>query len=162
MRAAPAFELDVTPGRFERAVVAMIGGACAAVVATLVWSHIDVAAGPAGRGTLAWIAVGAGAAALGLWLGWTWPPRSRTTLAWQQAQWTLCRPPAQPSVGTVQAKLDVGSWLLLSFRPASGGATCWLGVSARHRGPAWHALRATLFAPGADESGRAPDEGSRP
>jgi len=163
MRAAPAFELDVTPGRFERAVVAMIGGACTATVAAWVWSYVDASAGPGGRGALAWVTVTAAAAVLGLCLGWMWAPRSRCRLAWRQGQWTLCRPPSQPFAGTVQAKLDVGSWLLLSFRPSSGGATCWLGVNRRDGGPAWHALRATLFEPGGvDEGGRAPDEGVRP
>jgi hypothetical protein len=161
MRAAPAFELDVTPGRLERAALAIIGSACAAVVGAWLWSHVDAAAGPAGRGALAWVAVVVGAALLGLWLGWLLAPRSPGTLAWRQGQWTLSRPASAPCAGAVQAKLDVGGWMLLCFRPADAGPSSWLAVCGSAAGPAWHALRATLFAPGAPDESSGPDEGTR-
>ena len=162
MRAAPAFELDVTPGRTERVVLAMFGGACVAAVAAWIWSHVDAAAGPAGRGAAAWFVVGAGAAIGGSWLAWWLAPRSPGTLAWHQGQWTLCRQPAAPCAGTVQAKLDMGDWMLLCFRPAGDGPASWMAVSSHVAGPAWHALRATLFAAGASAPARGPDEGKRP
>jgi hypothetical protein len=49
--------------------------------------------------------------------------------------------------------LDGGSWMLLCFRPADGGPANWLAVSSDGAGPAWHPLRATLFAPGAAAAG---------
>ena len=161
MRAAPAFELDVRPGLPVRAVLAMIGGACAAAVGAWTWSHIDAAAGPAGRGAVGWLAVSLGAAMLGGWLGWRLAPRTPHTIAWHQGQWTLCQCAAAPRAGTVQVKLDVGSWMLLRFRPAGAGPTTWLAVSNSDAGPAWHALRATLFAPGVPGPASAGDEGTR-
>jgi hypothetical protein len=147
MRAAPAFEVDVTPGRSERAVLAAIGGFCAALLAAWVLSHVGAAAGPTAGDMRSWLGVGLGAA-LGFLLGWLHAPRSPVVLVWQQGQWWLRRPAAPGRAGTVQAKLDCGSWLLLCFRPAAGGPATWLGVGQRSAGPAWHALRATLFAPG--------------
>ena len=162
MRAAPAFELHVTPGCGERGALAMLGGVCVAALGAWLWSHIDAAAGPAGHGAAAWLAVSVPAAALGGWLGWLLAPRSPCTLAWRQGQWTLCRRTAPPSAGTVHAKLDVGSWMLLCFRAADGGRTSWLAVSGRDAGPAWHALRATVFAPGSFGAASDRDEGARP
>ncbi|HEY6511963.1 MAG TPA: hypothetical protein VI032_08295 [Burkholderiaceae bacterium] len=160
MRFAPAFELDVTPGRLERVVLATIGGTCAAVVGAWLWSHVDAAAGRAGHGALAWAAVVVSATLPGLWLGWRLAPRSPGTLAWRQGEWTLSRPPAASCAGAAQAKLDGGSWMLLCFRPADGSQSRWLAVRGSAAGPAWHALRATLFAPGAPGPARGPDEGA--
>ena len=161
MRAVPPFELDVTLGRAERALLAMTGGLCAMLLGAWVWSHVDAAAGPAGHGLLYSIVVSAGSALAGLWLGWRLAPRSPGTLAWHQGQWTLRRPDLSAREGTVQAKLDVGAWMLLHFCPANGGRSSWLAVSGRNAGPAWHALRATLFAPGAAAEARSRDEGTR-
>jgi len=155
MRAAP-FELDVTTGRGVRAALAVIGGLCAAALASWLWSHVDAAAGPSGHGLWPWIVVGLGAAAIGLVLGWRSAPRSAGTLGWQQGQWVLRQPPAQGRAGTVQAMLDGGSWMLLCFHPSDGGPANWLAASSRAAGPAWHPLRATLFAPGAAVAGRDP------
>jgi hypothetical protein len=162
MRAAPAFELDVAPGRRERAALATIGGACAAALAAWIWSHVDAAAGPAGRGAMAWLAVGVGATMLGGWAGWRLAPRDPHTLAWRQGQWTLRQHSAAPCEGTLQIKLDLGGWLLLRFRSAAGGAASWLAVSDSDAGPAWHPLRATLFAPGVSEPTRGPGQGGGP
>jgi hypothetical protein len=159
MRAAPAFELSVTPSRAERAALAAIGGICAVVVGAWVWAHLDAAAGPAGHSPMVWLVVVLGAAVAGAGAGWSLAPRSPCSLAWRQGQWTLCRAAAMPCAGTVQAKLDVGNWLLLCFRPADGGAATWLGVSGRTAGAAWHALRATLFAPGVAQQASGSDEG---
>jgi hypothetical protein len=162
MRAAPAFELHVTPGRGEPAALAMVGGVCAVVLDAWLWSHIDAAAGPAGHGAAAWLAVSVAAAALGVGLGWLLAPRTPCTLAWRQGQWTLCRRTAPPSAGTVQTKLDFGSWMLLCFRAADGRGSSWLAVSGRDAGPSWRALRATVFAPGSCDVASDRDEGVRP
>jgi hypothetical protein len=58
--------------------------------------------------------------------------------------------------GIVEAKLDLGSWMLLRFRSVSGRVT-WFGADRRRAASAWHALRATLFAPAA--AGREPGAG---
>ena len=161
MRAAPAFELHVAPGRREGIALATVGAACAAVMAAWVWSHIDASAGPAGYGAAAWFVVAASAAVVGGGLGWLLAPRAPCTLAWRQGQWTLGRRAAPPCAGTVQATLEVGNWMLLRFRPADAGSASWLAVSGSDAGPAWHALRATLFAPGAPDPARDRDESAR-
>ena len=162
MRAAPAFELDVTPGRRERAAIALIGGACAAAVAAWIWSHVDAVAGPAGRGAVSWLTISLGAALLGGWIGWRFAPHNPHTLAWRQGQWTLRRRATAPCEGTVRVKLDFGGWMLLCFQPAVDGAASWLAVSDSDAGAAWHPLRATLFAPGVSEPARGPGEGADP
>jgi hypothetical protein len=162
MRAAPAFQLTCGPGAAERSAVAVLAGACAAVVAAWLWSHIDAAAGPAGKGSMPWLWVGAGAALLGSGLGWMLMPLQQGTIAWQQGRWSLQRSAAQAVEGGLEAKLDLGSWMLLRFRPAGSGSIIWLCVDRSGSGAAWHALRATLFAPGVAESARdGADEGAR-
>lgn len=151
MRTAPPFELDVTAPRAQRVALAAIGALSAMALCAWAWSHIDAAAGPAGRGLLPWLGVSGGAAVLGACTGWAAAGQPPGTLGWQQGQWTLRRPALDPCVGTARARLDAGSWMLLRFDPDDGGAPSWIGVSARAAGPAWHALRATLFAPGAPE-----------
>jgi len=140
----------------------MIGSACAAAVGAWLWSHFDAAAGPAGRGLAAWSLVTLGAGGLGIWLGWMLAPRSPFTLAWHQGQWTLCRVGGAPCAGALRVKLDIGNWMLLCFRPADGGRMSWLGVSGGVAGPVWHALRATLFAPGVAQETLDADESVRP
>ena len=158
MLTAPAFELHVVPGLGERALVATIVSASVAVLAVWLWSHVDAAAGPAGRGAASWLAVGAGAALLGAGLGWRLAPRTPAALAWRQGQWLLGRGGAVPQEGSLQARLDLGSWVLLRFRPSGGGRAIWLGVGVDQAGAAWHPLRASLFAPARRRDGR--DEGT--
>ncbi|HEX6019602.1 MAG TPA: hypothetical protein VFZ28_16030 [Burkholderiaceae bacterium] len=146
---APAFELHIVPAREERVVLTLLGGACAAMFAAWAWSHVDALAGPAGYGPAAWLALAAGAALAGGLIGWRSAPRTPARLAWQQGRWSLTLPAGPPIAGRVQARIDLGSWLLLRFAPAGGGRVSWLAVGRRRAGPSWHALRATLFAPGA-------------
>jgi len=157
MRAAPGFRLMVTPGRAQRTAIAMVAGLGAAVVGCWLWSHVDAAAGPAGLGHWPWVGVGLGAALLGTAVGWIGAPRAARVLAWQQGHWTLQQPPLPARDGLVQAKLDAGSWMLLCFRASGGASANWLAVSRRAAGADWHALRATLFAPGPPAPG--PDSG---
>jgi len=161
MRAAPAFELQITPTRGERLALALLGSLCACVVTTWLWSHVDAAVGPAGRGALPWVGAGVGGALLGGLCGWLLAPREAATLSCCQHGWMLGRPGAQPLPCSVRVRLDLGAWLLLRVRPASGGRVSWLGVGRGQAGEAWHALRATLFAPGAGAEQPGPDEGAQ-
>jgi len=159
MRAAPAFELHVVPSRTERVALALLGGLSAAATASWLWSHVDAAAGLAGHGASVRLGVAFGAALLGGWLGWAAAPRSSTTLCWRQGCWALRRADAEFAEGQLQARLDLGGWLLLRFQSAGDGRPSWFGVSRRQAGPAWHPLRATLFAPGAAGGQRGHDDG---
>jgi hypothetical protein len=79
---------------------------------------------------------------------------------WQQGQWSLRRA-GQPQAmdGSLEAKLDLGSWMLLRFDATSGRA-CWLTARRQAAGSAWHALRATLYAPGGTTREPAAGEGA--
>jgi hypothetical protein len=158
MHTAPAFELHVAPGWGQRTLVALIGGASAAVVAIWLWSHFDAAAGPAGRSAASWLAVGAGAALIGAGLGWRLAPRAPAALAWRQGKWLLSRSGAVAQEGDLQARLDLGNWMVLCFLPAGGGRAVWLSVDVDQAGAGWHPLRATLFAPTGRRGSR--DEGT--
>lgn len=159
MRAAPAFELSIAPARWERLALSLLGSACATVSAAWAWSHVDAGAGPAGRGALAWLAAVTIPALAGGLLGWRSAPGKPARLAWQQGRWSLTPPTGRVDEGALQARLDLGSWLLLRFVPSGGGPARWLGIGRRRAGPSWHALRATLFAPGAAGVPPGGDEG---
>ena len=161
MRTAPPFELDVTRTRGQRTALAALGALCAATLSAWAWSHVDATAGPLGLGLLPWLGASVGGAVLGAVLGWASAPSSPGSLEWQQGQWTLRRPSMEPCAGSVHARLDIGSWMLLRFDPEHGGRPSWLGVSERAAGPAWHGLRATLFAPGVSEPAPATREDAR-
>jgi hypothetical protein len=62
------------------------------------------------------------------------------TLQWDGESWRIDGAP-----GEVDVMIDLGRWLLLRFRPPAGAAL-WLPVPAAEAGPAWHALRAALYA----------------
>ena len=161
MRAAPAFELHLVPGVAERVALTLIGGITAAVLAAWVWSHFDAAAGLAGRAAWAWAAAIVAAAVPGSWLGWRLAPRGAVTLGWDRGSWTLCRPGGEPVAGGLQARIDLGSWMLMRFAPAGGGRCTWLAAGREQAGSRWHALRASLFAPGAAPRPRDGDEGAQ-
>ncbi len=61
-------------------------------------------------------------------------------LRWDGSRWTL-----DGVEGAVQVMGDLGGWMLLRHRPAAGAAG-WLPVAAAEAGPAWHGLRAALYA----------------
>jgi hypothetical protein len=147
MHAAPAFELGFGLSRIERIVLAVLVAAASAAVALGIWSHVDAAAGLAGRGLLPWLVVGSAATTGGCALGWLVAPKATGTIRWHQERWTLRRAGEQwLEEGIVEAKLDLGSWMLLRFRSVSGRAL-WFGADRQRAGAAWHALRATLYAP---------------
>ena len=75
-------------------------------------------------------------------------------LGWDGAQWTCDGRAVHP-----QVLIDIGPWVLLRLWPALGassaapptaasqaGERAWLAVSVGDAGPAWHALRAALYA----------------
>jgi hypothetical protein len=150
MRAAPAFELSLGLSTAERSVLAALSGLAVAALGLWIWSHVDAAAGLAGRGAWPWFGVGTAAAAAGLAAGWFGAPNAMGVLRWHQGQWSLHRAgDNQSQEGIVEAKLDLGSWMLLRFDSTAGGAL-WFGASRERAAATWPALRAALYAPGAD------------
>jgi hypothetical protein len=152
MRAAPAFELTLGLSALERSLLVLLGAAVAAALAAWVWSHVDAAAGPTGRGLWSWLAVVSIAAGVGASIAWRGARLQPRTLRWRQGRWSWTDSGIEHD-GTVQPKLDFGSWLLLVLRPQHGGRARWATVGCQRAGPAWHPLRATLFAPAATEPG---------
>lgn len=149
MRAAPAFELALGLSTSERSLIAALAGVVAAVLAAWVWSHVDAAAGPAGRGAPPWIIVLVAAASVGAWAGWHAAPNNAGTVRWHQGRWEwLEAATGALHEGVLQPRIDLGSWLLLVFRSHAGKAW-WLTAGRLRAGANWHPLRATLFAPGA-------------
>jgi len=149
MRAAPAFELTLTLSAAERSLLALLTAVVAAALAAWIWSHLDAAAGPAGRGPWPWFAVVPLAAGAGAWIGWRAARPVPRTLRWQHDRWTWIDERATEHEGTVQAQLDFGGWLLILLRPQRG-PVAWATVGRRRAGLAWHPLRAALFAPSRD------------
>jgi len=158
MRAAPAFELILDLSATERSLLALLAAAVVAATAAWVWSHIDAAAGPAGRGAWPWFTVVPIAAAVGARIGWTAAQRAPCTLRWQQDRWTWIDRGIEHE-GTVAPQLDLGSWLLLMLRSRQG-AVRWASASRQRAGEAWHPLRAALFAPGPSAAEPGADEGA--
>jgi len=150
MRAAPAFELTLGLSATERLLLALLGAAVAAALAAWVWSHIDAAAGPAGRGTWPWFSVVVIAAGAGAWIAWRAARQAPCTLRWHHGGgWTWTQGGDLGDLlheGAVQPRLDLGSWLLLALRPRHG-AVRWATIGRQRAGAAWHPLRAALFAP---------------
>jgi len=147
MRAAPPFELTLGLSATERVLLALLVAAVAAALAAWVWSHVDAAAGPAGRGTWPWLAVVPVAATIGACIGWSAARRDLYLLRWQHGHWTWVDGGIERDA-IVQPKLDLGIWLLLVLR-SQQGAVRWVSAGRQRAGEAWHPLRATLFAPGA-------------
>jgi hypothetical protein len=155
MQTAPAFQCTYRWRRRERAVIATVLACVGAAVAAWLWSHVDAAAGPAGRGALPWLVVVPTAAAVAAAAGWAAASRACGSIHWHRQRWTLHPEGGAPLDGTLAAELDLGSWMLLRFRPADGGGSAWLAVARAEAGSGWHALRATLFMPGRVQPGDA-------
>jgi hypothetical protein len=146
MRAAPPFQLTLRLSATERGLLALLAATVAAALAAWIWSHVDAAPGPAGHGLWPWFVVAPLAAAAGAWIGWSAARPESRTLHWHQDRWTWTAGGIEHE-GTVQPKLDLGSWLLLALR-SQQGALRWATVGRQRAGVAWHPLRAALFAPG--------------
>jgi hypothetical protein len=157
MRSAPAFELTLGPGWAEKATCSVLGAAAAGAPAAWLGSHLETAT----VGPLPLLVIGLGVALAGGWLAWTLTPRRAGRVAWHDGHWALQLGLGPPQEGSLQPMLDLGSWLLLRFRPLPSGRTRWLGVGRCSAGAAWHPLRATLFAPGRAQRSDAAGEGAR-
>jgi hypothetical protein len=156
MRSAPAFELDLRPGWAERAACSVLGAAAAGAVTAWLGSHLAAATTqgwPSLAGAIAGALIGGG-------LAWRLTPRRAARIAWHDGRWTLQCEREAALEGSLLPMLDLGSWLLLRFRPLPRGRARWLGIGRGSAGPAWHPLRATLFAP--SRASRAADEGAGP
>ena len=76
------------------------------------------------------------------------------TLRLESGRWTFAPARslgAEPQDGQVEVALDLGSFLLLSFRPTStaenSGACRWLPAQRRGHEHDWHALRCAAYSP---------------
>jgi hypothetical protein len=146
MNGAPAFELTLVLSATERSLIALLAAAVAAALAAWGCAHVDAAAGPAGRGPWPWLTALPIAAGLGAWIGWCGARQEPLALRWHHGHWAW-RIDGIEHHGTVQPKVDLGSWLLLTLQPQQG-AVRWATAGRRRAGAVWHPLRATLFAPG--------------
>ena len=158
MRAVPAFELTLELSAVERSLLALLAAVVAASLAAWLWSHVDAAAGPAGRGLWPWLIAVPVAAGAGGWIGWRAARQPPRLLRWQRNQWSWTDDGSTHD-GTVQPMLDLGSWLLLTLRSHQGRMR-WVTVGRQRAGSAWHPLRATLFAPELAVSQPRADEGT--
>jgi hypothetical protein len=118
-----------------------------AATAVVYWAGLH-----AGVATLWLLALATGAgAAVAMAASRSLPERRQ--LGWDGAQWTCDGRAVQP-----QVLIDIGPWVLLRLWPGPGASSAapaaprrvrhraWLAVSVGDAGPAWHALRAALFA----------------
>ena len=95
------------------------------------------------------------ALAIGL-VAWRFSVPREAVLAWDGQRWT-----ADGNAGELDVMIDVGGWLLLRLRPESPGAARWIGCTAREAGPAWHALRAAVYALPPQRKKPAPEQTAR-
>jgi hypothetical protein len=147
MRAVPSFELTLRLSVIERSLLALLAAITTAALAAWLWSFVNAAAGPQGRGPWPWLVAVVMAAAIGGRIGWAVAKPKVCTLRWHQGEWTWADvQTGMEHKAKVEPRIDLGSWLLLALQ-LPGGATRWAGVGRRRAGAAWHPLRATLFAP---------------
>ena len=82
------------------------------------------------------------------------------TLQLESGRWTFAPAhgaAAEPEAGHVEVALDLGSFMLLSFRPVSGpsssGAHRWLPAQRRGHEQDWHVLRCAVYSPRPADAG---------
>jgi hypothetical protein len=104
-------------------------------------------------------------ATLGAWL-WTVPARP-AELRWDGTCWhllELAKGGALPVLGSIAVAIDMGAWMLLSFRAADSARhrRRWLPAERRNAPAQWHALRCAVYSarPAAASGARAPVSGS--
>jgi hypothetical protein len=143
---APAFELTLSEGATERSLIALLAAATAAALAAWLWSHLDARFDLRGHQAWAWLGVAA-SAGIAARIAWRVAVPRPCTVRWQQDRWSwIDTRSGIESLGTVEPRLDLGSWMLLALRTADG-VVRWAAVGRRHAGAGWHPLRAALFAP---------------
>jgi len=149
MHAAPAVSFLADDGGLWRAAVA---GAVATTAAALAaWLHGWLAAWhdavPASGATASALLA---AAAAGAW-GWRRGRRTPVRLSWDTRTWLWQAAGGVPLRGRLQAAIDLGGWMLLTFTPETGRRPAWpvpvrwIPVGAR----AVATARAALYATGA-------------
>lgn len=158
MRAAPPVTVRAAwHGGWWAAAVGLWLACAASVIGWLVW-HLGTDGVSAGLGAAALGAVGLLAAAgtsmqharrRPVWLTWD---GTRWLLAPAQADTDRPAPGRVPAVGDVDRVLDLGSAVLLRWRPEPEGARsatpAWLPLARTAQPEAWHALRVALNLPG--------------
>jgi hypothetical protein len=146
MRAAPAVSLTVRPSPHWQAALAVLAGAAVSSTALWAWRRGDLGSGVA-AGAVAVLALQALRAA---------GRRPHLGLRWDGQVWWLSEPASgaaggEPRPGQVELALDLGSWLLLSFRPQGAGRRPgrrrWLPLQRAGLEAEWHALRCALYSP---------------
>ena len=145
MRGSPPCEIAVAPSGAWRLGIVLVAGAGLASMA--VW----LVTSPLGEGTWPRLAVaGAALAVVAIAMSlWRSDPR---TLCWDGDRWSLDSGAASlaPVVGELLVALDLGSFLLLRFRPdgRSGPvAVRWIPVGRRGLEREWHAFRCAVYSP---------------
>ena len=147
MRAAPAVDAALAPGRFERMLITLLYGMAGAVLALWAMGHARAWNGaavsiPAGLASAPAALV---AALLGAALARRVLPADPARLTWDGTAWQLRTAGPAPLRRLVVA-LDLGTWVLLKLFPADGRPVVWRVASARSAGADWHALRVALQA----------------
>jgi len=146
MRAAPAVSLSVRPSPHWQAALAVLAAAAATSTVLWAWRRGDVASGGA-AGAVAALALHALRSAR---------RRPSLVLRWDGQSWWLSEPAsgvagAEPCPGDLELALDLGSWMLLSFRPHGTGRRSgrrrWLPLQRAGLEADWHALRCALYSP---------------
>ena len=92
------------------------------------------------------------ALAVGL-VAWRFSAPRQVVLAWDGQCWT-----SDGKACGLEVMLDLAGWLLLRLRPEARGATRWIACTAREAGPAWHALRAAVYALAPQRKAPAPEQ----
>ena len=143
MRGSPSCEIVVAPSSGWRLAIVLVAGAGLASLAAWLASS-PLGAGAWARGGVAASALAIVAIGVSLWRS------DRPTLRWDATQWTVETGAAAPIPGELLVALDLGSFLLLRFRPegrTGPGATCWIPVGQRGLEREWHAFRCAVYSP---------------
>ena len=142
MRVPPPLAVRLAPTPLLRRAVRLLAGATTAFL--LVWMADHAGASLVFQQMIAAAALLAGAAA-------ALRTRAATaaSLGWNGHRWTV-----DAATGSVDVAIDLGSWMLLRFRPdgAPPWRRRWLETRAIAPPRQWASLRAALFAAPADDA----------
>jgi hypothetical protein len=147
MRSAPAFAIEFDARRAARPWTCAL--ACVSCAAALWWLAQRLQWH--GLFPVAATAVGALASAA---FAWRTLPALHCRLRWDGGTWHLGAarsPAAQEWQGSLQARLDVGGWMLLRFTPGAAerasSAPRWLTLRHSMSPQHWHSLRCAVYSP---------------
>ncbi|MEI7465199.1 MAG: hypothetical protein WCJ87_07635 [Burkholderiales bacterium] len=141
MRHAPPVSV-LASSRGWRAFQCVLGAVCAAALGGWLAQHLGAGSAMAAASAVAF----AGPAAA---LAWRLAHQAPATLCWDGRAWQAGGQPVQLAL-----MLDLGAVVVLRWQFAVGGKPVWTALSASEAGPAWHALRAALWARSAAASRR--------